>query len=259
MKGPVQAIGLFVLLILVPSQRASAEQVVTLTGDPWPPYVLGEIGSDATSGTGVQLIQEIFSLVEDAQVRFPLLPWNRALIAVEEGSMDGIGILLKSKERERYLVYTEPLFTSYDLAWYSTRAFPGGLRWKSIEDLTPYTIGVVSGYSYSDEIDAAIEGERLSVIKAPNARQLFRMLAGGRIDMAFANNFVGCSLASRNRGTLDVAAADRKVATATYYLGFSRKSPALSIVPEVNRAIVRLRENGEIDRILRSGAEGCAY
>lgn len=99
-------------------------EVVTLTGDPWPPYVIGTLGEEATEGSCIDLVQQVFARLNDVDVSFPLMPWERALREVRDGNKDGIVLLLKTPEREKYMAYTDPLFTSYNLVWYSKRRFP---------------------------------------------------------------------------------------------------------------------------------------
>lgn len=253
------ALSALVLLGGVASSVFGADRIVTLTGDPWPPYVVGQVGNDATSGIGLELIQEVFERVDGASVRFPLLPWKRALIAAQEGTMDGIGILLKTMEREQYLLFTDPLFSSYDLAWYSARKFPTGIAWNTIDDLVSYTIGVVAGFSYSKEIDLAIRNKTLSVVNSPNARQLFSMLVGGRIDIAFANKSVGCSLAQQYIDDDRILSMEKEVTVSTYYLGISRKSSAIEFVPKMNSAISEMRNEGVIDQTLYSKKSDCGF
>ena len=75
---------------------------------------------------------------------------------VEAGTKDGIVMLLKTPERERYMDYTAPLITSYSLLWYSEAHFPRGFVWSTVEDLQSHQIGITQGYSYGELIDSAI-------------------------------------------------------------------------------------------------------
>ena len=74
-------------------------------------------------------MRRIFDHLPETDVSFPLIPWNRALREVEIGTKDGIVVLLKTQDRERYLEYTEPLFSAASLVWYSRDKFPAGFEW----------------------------------------------------------------------------------------------------------------------------------
>ena len=97
-----------IVISLIYGNQALADQVVTFVGDPWPPYVEGVLGEDASTGVAVEVINEIFSRIENVHARFPLIPWNRALSEVEAGSRDGIAMLLKTPKREQFMVTRFP-------------------------------------------------------------------------------------------------------------------------------------------------------
>jgi ABC-type amino acid transport substrate-binding protein len=240
-----------VTLALTPILSCEALDVVTLTGDPWPPYVVGELGSNADSGIAVDLVEQIFAQIPDTEVEFPLVPWNRALREVEVGIKDGIALLLKTPERERYLDYTAPLFTAYSLVWYKTEDFPEGFRWSTLEDFDRYTIGVVQGYSYGDAIDAAIESEAFSVTQVPTVELLFVMLARGRVDIALANDAVGYALANEHETLARIVPAARATDQDVFHLAFSKRTAARELIPTIDRIIADLREDGFIERLIK--------
>jgi polar amino acid transport system substrate-binding protein len=239
-----------IAITLLGCSQAIAEQTVRLVGDPWPPYVIGELGEDATSGVAVEIVDEIFALIDDASARFPLIPWKRALREVEEGQSDGIGLLLKTAERERYMLYTVPLVTGEGLIWSATAGTANAFEWTSIQDLQGLKIGITQGYSYGEEFDRMFEKGELITVSAPSVELLFSMLANGRVELALANDAVGYSLA-RKYPEAGIVPAKRSTLSETFYMGISRKSSAVKLVPEINHAIELLRTNGTIARIVR--------
>ena len=239
------------------TQPCFAREVVTLTGDPWPPYIEGALGEEATHGTVVELVREVFRRLQDVELRLPLIPWNRALREVEHGTKDGIYALLKTAERERYMVYTEPLFFSSSLVWYTKNRFPQGFNWNSIEELTRYKVGVTQGYSYGDEFDSAIQSGDLPVVQVSTVEHLFAMLSKERIDLAFANDSVGYALASQSGPEAEIIAAEKATGTEVHYIAFSKKSDAKKLIPQINRILSDLRGEGFIDQVfLRNKRNG---
>lgn len=236
--------------LMLTSAALQAEQTVRLVGDPWPPYVVGNLGEDAGSGIAVEIANRIFATIADAEVRFPLIPWNRALREVEAGSSDGIGALLKTDDREKYMEYTLPLLQGKSLVWAVTGDDGRPFEWLHVSDLKGYRLGVTQGYSYGEEIDQNIELGELDVVLAPSVEQLFAMLANDRIDIALANDAVGYSLA-KLYPRVQIHAAEKIISTETFYMGISRKSPAIALIPRINQAILSMQENGQIDRIIR--------
>lgn len=249
--GLLRTLLLAAALALAPGGQAGAARfTVNLVGDPWPPYVEGELGEFAERGVAVEIIQRVFAEIADAEVRFPLIPWKRALLEVERGSSDGIPLLLKTPEREAYMLFSVPLVTGYNLIWSISAAEGAQFEWNDIEDLRAKTIGVVQGYSYGDEIDRAIAAGSIVTLAAPSVEQLFAMLEAGRIDVIMANDAVGFELARQHRGVV-IRPSKRPVSAETFYIGLSKKSPSVALIPQINQAIDRLRRDGVIERIVQ--------
>ena len=240
----------FVSIILIANAPAFAEQTVTLVGDPWPPFVEGKLGEDASSGVAVEIVNEIFSRIDGAEVRFPLIPWNRALREVEDGTSDGIVILLKNRERERYMVFSEPLLVGENLFWSASDNTIPAFEWKDLGDLKGLKVGVTEGYSNGAQLDRSIENGEIEAVSAPAVENLFTMLAYGRIDVAVATNVVGYALA-RKYPESGIKPASRPVNTEIFHLGISKKSTAVKLIPEINQAIQSLRAEGYIQKILQ--------
>lgn len=227
-----------------------AQNTIILASDPWPPFVLGNEGEQATEGVGVELIRTIFSRIKNTTVHIPLMPWKRALNDVKQGRIDGVPFLYKNPERMEYMVFTDPLFLSQDLAWYSKKQHPQGLAWQTIDDLAPYTIGGVRGYSYSPDINQAKAQKKITYVETDNADQLFTMLAGGRIDIALANKVVGSAQAKLHAPDIPITSMDKAIAEAYFYMGLSKKRQAKELIPQINQALTTLKAEGEIERII---------
>lgn len=229
------------------------KQRVTLTGDPRPPYIIGEVGKEATAGVGVDLMHAIFEQLDGVELSIPLLPWKRALREVRRGTKDGIGILLKTPRREEYMDYTDELFRSYNTVWYAASNFPNGFEWQQYADFKPYRIGVVRDHTYGDEFDQMIDTGSLTVIKVSSVRRVFTMLEKGRIELAIADRLVGAAFvkkyaASKRRFVV----AKKPAAGEVYYIAFSKKSEARHLIPAVNRVVAELKKEGVIQKLVNS-------
>lgn len=232
------------------SNNAFGDKTFVFPNDPWPPFMLGEEGEEAVEGIGVELMRAIFSRVDGASITIPLVPWKRALNSVRSGSADGIPLLYKTTEREEYMIFSDSLFPSQDLVWYSKNHFPNGLEWQTADDFSPYRMGIVSGYSYSEEIDKAIADKKFAVTKVKNTHQLFTLLAGGRVDVAIANRVVGTSLIKKNVDNRHIISMKKPIAEDDYYIAFSKKTSAKEFLPLVNKAIAELKAEGKIETIV---------
>ncbi len=240
----------FLALLVAGILPVSAQQTVLLVGDPWPPYVNGKLGGYADSGVAVEIVNRVFAQIDGAEARFPLIPWKRALHEVEHGHSDGIAILLKTAERERYMEYSVPLVTGYQLVWSVADESGAVFEWDSIEDLHGKRVGIVEGYSYGAEIDAAFASGAIMPVLGPSVEHLFAMLVAGRIDLVLENDAVGYELVRKYVG-IDIRPARRPTNAETFYLGLSKKSPAVRLMPQINLAITKLQDSGVIERLVR--------
>ena len=111
MKGIKGTVLVFLLLVLPWPGIVRADQIETLrlADSPWPPYTLGEVGQPAAGGLVVDLVRQIYGAL-GIDVRIEMHPWKRVLKMVEYGRVDGPTMLMKTSEREAYLVYTDPVF-----------------------------------------------------------------------------------------------------------------------------------------------------
>jgi len=228
--------------------QALADRVVTFPGDPWPPYVEGVLGEDASSGIAVGVVNEIFSHIKNVHARFPLIPWNRALGEVKAGSQDGIAMLLKTPEREAFMVYSVPMIVSSSLVWSTA---DNAFEWDIVKDFHGLRVGIIDGYSYGDELDADFKSGKVVAVKLPTVERMFAMLANNRIDLALASEAVGTALAKKFPQA-GIRAAKRATDSETFYLAISKKSPAIGLIPQINQIILQLQATGVIDRIIRN-------
>ncbi|MGI9288051.1 MAG: substrate-binding periplasmic protein [Pseudomonadales bacterium] len=242
------ALGLIKLPLLHATEQ---KQHITLSGDPWPPYIIGKLGEEATGGVGVRLMYAIFDRLDDVELSIPMVPWKRALREVRHGTKDGIAILLKTPKREQYMVYSDELFRSFNTVWYSTANFPNGFYWHQYDDFKPYTIGVVQGHSYGDELDEMIDEGTLAAIKVPSVRKLFAMLKKKRIELAIADRLVGEAFVRQRAGVSQrLQAADKPAAGEVYYIALSKKSEARHLIPAINGVVAELKKEGVIDKLI---------
>ena len=249
MTHTLRAAALLLMSSALLATQSRAQEVLTLTGDPWPPYVIGTEGSpDADGGLGVDLIRNLFGRIDGVSVRFPLMPWKRALKEVELGRYDGICLLLRTAKRENYMTFSEPLLASRSLIWFRRERFPDGFKWDRFPDLLSYHVGAIRGYSYGPQMDEAIANGKVKVTQVSSLRQLFQMLARGRVDLVFANDAVGLAMAKRFSGEAEIVAAHKPTGEDVYHIGFSRKSGAARWLPDVNAAIAQMHDDGTIER-----------
>jgi polar amino acid transport system substrate-binding protein len=168
MKALITTMLVGVLTIMTPAVGANerrvnrigptipSEVVIYIADDSaeWPPYLYYERidgrKTNKVAGFSLDVIRLIFG---QAGIEFDvrLLPWKRALKAVEDGEQ--YQMILNSsyvKERERFFFYSLPYYTIKHVAFYSAIHHPQGLTIQDINDIkSNYKVCGLRGYSYT--------------------------------------------------------------------------------------------------------------
>ena len=240
-----------VLLVVFPPQASECAEIdkVDLGDGPWPPYTLGQVGREADGGLGVELVREIYRRL-DIKVNIELYPWKRVLKMAEAGQVDGPTLLMKNPEREKYLVYTIPVFEGREVLFYSKKHLQN-FSWDAFEDLSPYTIGLINGYIYGEEFLKAADRLGLKLEYAVTAEVNFQKLHAGRIDLVMEDPLVAGAIIRKNGEWIEsITFADKPVTIYPYHMALSKKSPARELIPKLNLIIEQMRADGSIDHIL---------
>lgn len=223
-----------------------------LVNTEYPPYTVALEGNH-TGGTATMLADELFRRLA-LPVRQRLLPWNRALRMMQEGEADGVSILAHSNERESSMAFSAPV-TEARQSFYYARSNHGDFSWQRYEDLLPYRIGLVQGYTYSPDFLAAVERLHLSVEYAPSDESNFTKLRTGRVDLCLSNDLVAEAYLTAQPGLRDtIGKADRPVRCYPLHMAFSRRSPLAARLPEINAELERMRADGTLQRIFSQPA-----
>ncbi|WP_421861819.1 substrate-binding periplasmic protein [Motiliproteus sp.] len=243
------------LALLSFSIPSLAAETITMANDPWPPYVLGDEadGSPAKAGIAVELIDLIFQQLENHDAQILLIPWRKALNGVKKGHFDGIPLLFKTPERESYMLFSEPLFPARTVFFYNMEKYPNGIRWKNYQDLSHFNIAVQHSFSIAETFDQQIAlGVPLMVEKMNSDEDCFRLLIHGRVDLVATNEIVGQEYLKQLGVSSSFRASSQSLYEKPFYIGFSKKTDAHLLIPQINSVIGQLQATGEIDRVLGS-------
>jgi len=215
------------------SANTHAQSPVRLCEDPWPPYILGEMGGTATGGTVVERLEQIFSALGEKLI-IELRPWLRCLEMAKRGQFDGIPLLKKTPEREEFLDYSDVLMETRISLWHLPSRFPKGLEWNSIEDLTSYKYALLRGYSAGPEFDAADKEGRLNVGRVNTLDLTIKLLVNKRIDLIPLNKEVAEEYNATKYEGEKLVAVKKPLHSNRLYLGFSKSSDAKHLLPAIN-------------------------
>lgn len=247
---PMHAAALTVcLLLLFPMSSSSQDMApMRLAAFEYPPFYSEVNGT--LQGIAVELVDELSHRLA-IPTELKIYPLKRALMNLEQGLSDGILILIKTPEREAYLLYTDPVMTVRGLIWSAADRKGGPVEFEHLEDLKPYKAGITIGYSYGREFDRILSF--MTVEKAPTDLSNYRKLLKHRIDIFPGNEIVARGLFKQHpelQGRLNHS--DKSFIEWPLHMAISRQSGFASRVPDINRILTDLREEGVIDRIVRN-------
>ncbi|ODS24267.1 hypothetical protein AB835_04355 [Candidatus Endobugula sertula] len=234
------------MLFLIFSHLAIAEEVITLTSDPYPPYLEFNKDTGTASGVVVDTLGKIFANIPGVKLEYKLLPWERALSSVANGDVDGIPQLSFTEERLEHYVFTDTYLTGKLNLYYKSDKYPNGIDWNELKDLSGYSIGAINGYNYGDVWNEAEKNGHIKVHRVLNPERLLKFLMGGRADLVLVNDQVANLMAKKLGFSDKITPVSKPVKTYIWHMAFSKKSDAKNHVDAINKAIKELKASGEL-------------
>jgi len=240
-----------ILILICLTHNLSAEEIkfVKLSEDPWPPFTYGE--TIPTGGYAIEFTKAIFKEL-NIGYEIRLYPWKRCLQQMKDGTRDGVILSGINKERQGYMIFTDPIMYDRDLIWYSaSRETP--VVWDDFEDLKNYTIATTLGFSYGKSFEEAAGKYMFKIDYANNDLQNFKKILSGRNDIFICNETVAMGLFKNNpefKGKFK--SAQKPLKEVTLHMAFSKNSNAAALVPRINKIIQKLHEKGTFEEILKN-------
>ncbi|WP_319582115.1 transporter substrate-binding domain-containing protein [uncultured Pseudodesulfovibrio sp.] len=211
-----------------------AERPELLVCDLWPPYSVKT--EDGLSGMSVEVVRAVYTRMGMKDVKILPLPWKRALEMARFGDADGLFTANHTPERTVYFNYPEePLLESPWLVW--TRQ---GTTIRTLDDLKGKRIGVVLGYSYTQEFWTFIQ-TYCSVEEVYNDNINFRKLALGRLDATVADLGNGLVLADTVGGEIHPN-LDYEIKRDGLYIVFNKKRVSEKFVQRFSDELSEFKE-----------------
>lgn len=239
---------------LLPTPTAPPAYVVRLANGEWPPF-MGE--NLPHYGYWSHLTTEAFAL-EGYVVVYDFYPWARVLRNVELGTYEGSPGWAKTSERERLVLFSEPLG---ELCTVFFHRVDTDFDWHTEADLVGYRIGAVLGFEATERLEALrAQGLALNLDVAEDELTNFKKLLLGRIDIFPAVKDTGLYLLRMN-----FTPAERTALTyhsqpwgcLENYLIISPESPrADELLQAFARGMQRLRTSGRYDQITQDFLNG---
>jgi polar amino acid transport system substrate-binding protein len=221
----------------------AAEVVVFDEGNPPFMYKSG----NGVAGIYPALVAEAFKRMK-ADVEMTALPWKRALNGLDSGE-NAVGGIYKNSERLKKYDYSEKLFDEV-IAVYVLKGKK--FSFSGVDSLKGKSVGVIRGWSYGDDFDAAVKAKTVKTEDVGGDAQNFGKLVEGRIDVVLAvKESAAATLASADMGN-KVELLDSPLSSNPSFLAFAKSANKTDLIDKFNVAIAAMRKDGSFDKIVAS-------
>ncbi|WKY47413.1 transporter substrate-binding domain-containing protein [Eubacteriaceae bacterium ES3] len=230
-------------------ESLSSNKLLILTSE-YKPYTSEEL---VGNGFFTRIIEEV---LEEADLEYEVAfyPWERGLEMVENGQAFATFPYIANERRKEAFLFSDGVVTCRH-RFYILKANQDlaqqGMNFTQLGDFSGYTFGGANGYWYGTKED--VEKEGLAVEWANDTEALFKMLYSGRIDFIIEDELVAdLTIARLFPDDTDAFMILPNVAsTHDYHMLVSRDYPdSEEFLEKFNAALQKLKDNGEIDRIL---------
>lgn len=226
------------------AEESKPNRELIASGHPeWPPVMFKD--GEVIVGAGPELVKKIFSDL-GIKVQVPYSgPWEDVQSQTRTGHVDVIVAAYKTKEREEYMVYSDP-YTTDPVAIFvpADKSF----HFSTFADLAG-KIGVgMIGDSYGQEFDDYIAANR-NLRRVQTCAEAFDVISKHQADYFVYSLYAG-NLDIKKNGRIGITHLSAFVSEQNFYITISKQSPFVQYLPEVNRLIKKYKEDGTIDQLL---------
>jgi polar amino acid transport system substrate-binding protein len=235
----------FMWLALWATDALAQGKIITWATNPrYPPYDWA-VNKSVYEGACMHLLDLV--IPKEYTLRPVMVPWARAQLMAQEGSIDLLVNLRITPERAEWMTFSQNPTFQNPIAIFMRKE--KAIVFKSWEELLPLIGGVTVGDAFGNGFDEYLK-DKLKVETVANAVNNFRKLDLGRIDYVVTGYYMGMAM-TRSAGIQDKIAALRPfVSNQPIHLGFSKRSPHAALLPEIDRRLAQLTRDGTLTRIL---------
>ncbi|WP_163833426.1 substrate-binding periplasmic protein [Spartinivicinus ruber] len=150
------------------------------SAESWPPYYDRFLKNE---GFFAEIVKDAYRL-QGKKVKIIFTSWKRAFELTKKGKYQALLGAYYVPEREKFFKYSTEICRSRQYL-YSKKS--RNITFTSLSELTPYRIGIVRGYHYSDEFNNSKE---LDKYEAVSAKQNIKLLMIDRLELVTADSRV---------------------------------------------------------------------
>lgn len=248
-KNLIKQIG-FSLCLILPAQS----QEFTVGWELWYPYQFHNSNNELT---GIDI--KIFNLIaKKAQmpISYVELPWQRHLMYIKSGVIDIAFGASYTKEREKTAYFSIP-YRKESVSLFVNKGMAQTIKLKKLKDLinSEYLIGVENGYYYGEEYlklkkNPAFMARVHGVL---DIEQNVKMLLKGHLDGFLSDPITMQFFIEKYELEDKFEAHSLPIYQSGVHIMLSKKTFNKSDLDKVNKAILALKQSGELATIIKQG------
>ena len=235
---------LTVILLLTASTLTHARDLEIVFSD-YKPYSWQDQNGES-HGLEVEILREALQVRMGIKTSFKVLPWARAQKRVQNGFADAF-VAVPTLKRLAYTKASKQAIATWGVSIFTYSKSPQMKELRNINalgQLKPYRLGSMIGNGWAEENLAG-----MNVKWVAGMDQLITMLALERID-AVADSPMVIHFYAKKNNVKGVINEVKKISSSHLYLCLSLKSEYVSILPEFDKTIIKMRKDGSLQKIL---------
>jgi polar amino acid transport system substrate-binding protein len=235
------------ILLCVVLGAAHAEPFALVTGDDYAPF------ADQKLPEGGMTTEIVKRALSGSKVDFKIewRPWARGLEETRIAIFAGTFPYLKTPEREKDFLYSQPIYTIEDRLFSKPGA---GLDAANLKTLEGKKICLPIGWAPSAKLAPMIKSGAIRQEQPRDISTCVKMVQAGRADFFVTDQFQG-NAALQGVGATDINMGSVAVGSATLHLIASKNGPqSKALIDAFDKGLAALKKSGEYERIVSKHA-----
>jgi ABC-type amino acid transport substrate-binding protein len=246
-KGTVAALVIIALALLIACcyfvLAPAKEEIAVFSGHPnWPPIMGTDKDGVKNVGIAPSLTKLAFKTFDVKVESKNLGSWEDVQEMARNGKIDGLVGAYKTKEREKYFLFSTPYAFDNITVFYPE----GNSTYAKKEDLLGKRGIATAGDSYGQEMDDYIVQANLNLVRASDPEQAFLMLKEGKGDYVIYSSDSGRKMVKELN--LSKITESEPIAKQSFHILISKKSKYAKDIDKVNLAIEDMIAKGTLPK-----------
>jgi polar amino acid transport system substrate-binding protein len=231
------------------SNQSHAGESLKIGSDEWPPFHSAGESEEDVQGFAADLMRAVLKKMGVKITSHRIYPWKRAIVMVFSGDLDVVFTTTKTDERMKYCYFPKEPLTTFSYLFFIRQKDDGRLIYNTFDDLKGNKIGIVRGFTYTEEFMNFIM-EKKNFEEAMVGYQNFKKLVANRVDYVVAPKRVGNNLIKKLKIGDKCVALKKPLMENYLYAMFSKITVTQKFVDKFSKALQDLKTTREYEKIV---------